>query len=90
MAQAVPQSPDQLLQAAGHGEPLGRITVALLSLLDRYGTTELQFVIQEARQRGMPHLNAVRLALEHRCEAREVLPDTLSLYAKTCVMDESN
>jgi hypothetical protein len=74
LAQAVPQSRDLLIQAADRGEPLGRITVALLQLLDRYGATELQAGIQEALQRGVPHPNAVRLALERRREARALPP----------------
>jgi hypothetical protein len=74
LAQAVPQSRDLLIQAADRGEPLGRITVALLHLLDRYGATELQAGIQEALQRGVPHPNAVRLALERRREARALPP----------------
>jgi len=43
-------------------------------LLDRYGATELQAGIKEALQRGVPHPNAVRLALERRREARELPP----------------
>jgi hypothetical protein len=74
LAQAVPQSRDLLIQAADRGEPLGRITVALLHLLDRYGASELQAGIQEALQRGVPHPNAVRLALERRREARALPP----------------
>ena len=74
MAQAAPQSRDLLIQAADRGEPLGRITVTLLHLLDRYGATELQAGIQEALQRGVPHPNAVRLALERRREARALPP----------------
>ena len=74
LAQAAPQSCDLLIQAADRGEPLGRITVALLDLLDRYGVTELQAGIKEALQRGVPHPNAVRLALERRREARELPP----------------
>jgi len=74
LAQAVPQSRDLLTQAADRGEPLGRITAALLDLLDRYGATELQAAIQEALQRDVPHPNAVRMALERRREARELPP----------------
>ena len=47
---------------------------SLLALLDRYGATELQAAIQEALQRGVPHPNAVRMALERRREARELPP----------------
>lgn len=74
LAQAVPQSRDLLIQAADRGEPLGRITAALLNLLDRYGATELQAAVHVALQRGVPHPNAVRMALERRREARELPP----------------
>jgi hypothetical protein len=74
LAYAVPLSRDLLTQAAERGQSLGRITTELLSLLDRYGTAELEAAIQEALQRGVPHPNAVRLALERRREARELPP----------------
>ena len=74
LTQAVPQSRELLTLAAERGEPLGRISTALLALLDRYGVTELQAAVQEALQRGVPHPNAVRLALERRREAREEPP----------------
>jgi hypothetical protein len=74
LTQAVPLSRDLLAQAAERGQPLGRITTELLSLLERYGAAELQAGIREALQRGVPHPNAVRLALERRREAREVPP----------------
>jgi hypothetical protein len=74
LTQAVPQSRDLLVQAAERGQPLGRITTELLNLLDRYGAAELQAAIQEALQRGVPHPNAVRLALERRREARNLPP----------------
>ena len=45
-----------------------------IALLDRYGVTELQAAVQEALQRGVPHPNAVCLALERRREAREEPP----------------
>ncbi len=74
LAQAVPQSRELLVQAADRGESLGRITAALLRLLDRYGATELQAAIREALQRGVPYSNAVRLALERRRDARDLPP----------------
>jgi len=86
LAQAAPQSRDLLIQAADRGEPLGRITVALLDLLDRYGATELQAGIKEALQRGVPHPNAVRLALERRREARE-LPPPVEMTLPSYVQD---
>jgi hypothetical protein len=43
-------------------------------LLDRYGAAELQVVIREALDRGVPHPNAVRLALERHREQRGEMP----------------
>jgi hypothetical protein len=63
-----------LILAAECGEPLGRIASTLLNLLDRYGITELQAAVAEALQRGVPHPNAVRHALERRREARDEPP----------------
>lgn len=45
-----------------------------MSLLDRYGVIELQAAVQDALQRGVPHPNAVRLALERRREQRNEPP----------------
>jgi uncharacterized protein (DUF2342 family) len=42
--------------------------------LDRYGITELQAAVAEALQRGVPHPNAVRHALERRREQRDGPP----------------
>jgi hypothetical protein len=47
---------------------------SMLRLLDRYGAAELQAAIGEALARGVPHPNAVRLALEHRREQRQAPP----------------
>jgi len=74
LLQAIPASRELLRQAAERGEPLGRIARALNDLLDRYGLTELQAAIEEALARGVPHPNAVRLALAQRREAREAPP----------------
>lgn len=74
LTQAIPQSRELLVLAAERGEPLGRISTTLLSLLDRYGVTELQAAVQEALKRGVPHPNAVRLALERRREQRNEPP----------------
>ena len=74
LIQAVPASRDLLSQAAERGQPLGRITTDLLSLLDRYGVTEMQAAIEEALQRGVPHPHAVRLALERRREQQHLPP----------------
>ena len=74
LAQAAPASQDLLLRAAERGANLGAITTGLIRLLDRYGAAELQIAIREALERGVPHPNAVRLALERRREARGEAP----------------
>jgi hypothetical protein len=63
-----------LVRAAERGDNLGAITAALLRLLDRYGAAELEAAIGEALDRGVPHPNAVRLALDHRREQRHEPP----------------
>ena len=70
LASAAPASQTLLRRAAERGDNLGAITAALLRLLDRYGAAELEASISEALDRGVPHPNAVRLALERRREQR--------------------
>jgi transposase len=74
LAQAVPASRALLAEAAERGQRLGAITRALLELLERYGADELQAAVEVALERGVPHPNAVRLALEQRREARQLPP----------------
>ena len=74
LAKAAPSSRDLLIRAAERGGNLGTITAALLRLLDRYGAAELQAAILDALASGVPHPNAVRLALERRREARNDAP----------------
>lgn len=74
LAHAAPASLALFKQAAERGENLGAITAALLRLLERYGASELQGAIEEALQRGVPHPNAVQLALERRREQRQQPP----------------
>jgi transposase len=74
--QVAPASRALLEQAALRGENLGNITTTLLRLLDRYGASELQTAILAALSRGVPHPNAVMLALETQREARQQPPPT--------------
>jgi len=74
LAQAVPASRALLAEAAERGYRLGAITRELLDLLERYGADEVQAAIELALERGVPHPNAVRLALEQRREARQLPP----------------
>ena len=74
LALAAPASQILLLQAAKLGHNLGTITATLMRQLERYGATELQAAITEALQSGVPHPNAVGLALERRREQRNQPP----------------
>src|SRR6202171_5738318 len=74
LAKAAPASQTLLRRAAERGDNLGTITAALLRLLDRHGAAELEAAIGEALDRGVPHPNAVRLALDHRREQRQEPP----------------
>ena len=56
------------------GANLGTITAALMRLLAQTSAAEMQAAILEALQRGVPHPNAVRLALARRREQRGELP----------------
>jgi transposase len=70
LVQAAPASQTLLIRAAERGANLGAITAALMRLLARTSAAELQAAILEALQRGVPHPNAVRLALARRREQR--------------------
>ena len=74
LATAVPAARILLQGAATRGGNLGAITAELLRLLDGYGAAELDAAITEALERGVPHPNAVRLALERRREQRNEAP----------------
>lgn len=74
LAQAVPASRTLLTQAAERGENLGAITAALGRLVQRYGAAEVETAVHAALARGVPHPNAVRLALETQREARDQPP----------------
>ena len=71
---AVPQAQALIAQAAARGEPLTRLTRQLELWLDAYGTRELAAAIDEALARGVPHPNAVQLALQRRREQRQAPP----------------
>lgn len=82
LAQAAPASSELLVQAAKRGSNLGTITATLLRLLERFGAAELQAAILEALGRGVPHPNAVRLALERRREQRRQLPPVATILSE--------
>ena len=70
----IPASRALLTQATERGEPLGRTVRVLAEWRDTYGADELAVAIDEALARGVPHPNAVRLALERRRQTRNVPP----------------
>ena len=74
LIKAVPACRELLTQAVERGEPLGRTVRTLSDLLDRYGLTEFEAAIAHAMGRGVPHPNAVRLALEQRRQANAEPP----------------
>ncbi|MDP1572870.1 MAG: IS21 family transposase [Pseudomonadota bacterium] len=74
LAQAVPASRALLTQAAERGDNLGAITATLGRLVARYGAAEVETAVRAALARGVPHPNAVRLALEVQREARDQPP----------------
>jgi phosphoglycolate phosphatase-like HAD superfamily hydrolase len=69
LAQAAPASAELLQRAGARGDNLGSVTATLMRLLERWGAAALQAAILEALARGVPHPNAVRLALERAREA---------------------
>jgi hypothetical protein len=71
---AVPQCQTLISQAADRGEPLTALTRHLQELLDAYGARELAAAVDEALARGVPHLNAVQLALQRRRDQRAAPP----------------
>lgn len=74
LVQAVPTCRELLSKAVERGEPLGRTVRALTELLARYGVAALTAAVADALDRGVPHPNAVRLALERRRQAQAEPP----------------
>ncbi|MBF8179144.1 IS21 family transposase [Herminiimonas contaminans] len=70
LTRAVPACQELLVQAAERGDNIGSLSAAMLRLLDRYGAADLELAVREALGAGVPHPNAVRLALERRRTAR--------------------
>ena len=60
---AAPSVERLLAEAAERGDNIGTIVAALMRLLDSYGGPALERAVIEALARGVPHPNAVRLAL---------------------------
>jgi transposase len=88
LALAAPASEALILRAAEDRDNLGAITAALMRLLERYGSAELQAAITEALQCNSPHPNAVALILERRRELQNKPPPLgVSLSARALAKD---
>lgn len=79
LTRAVPSIQALLEQAAERGDNIGSITSTLLDYLDHYGASEMEMAVSDALARGVPHPNAVRLALERRREQRDQPPPLATL-----------
>jgi hypothetical protein len=90
LGQAAPSSRTLLVRAAERGANLGSITAGLVRLLERYGASQLEAAIAEALERGVPHPNAVRVALERRRDDRgQAPPVALALPAHVQARDKA-
>jgi hypothetical protein len=74
LVHAIPQVQTLLNEAAKRGEPLGRTASQLQELLDVHGRTQMTAAVADALNRGVPHPNAVRLALERQRQAQTPPP----------------
>jgi hypothetical protein len=74
LTHAIDCARDFLDAAAQRGYSLGSTTNQLLSLLDDYGSSELDEAMKDALARGVPHTNAVRLSLQRRQDERHQPP----------------
>jgi hypothetical protein len=78
------RSSSKQIQCVSHAPFVATVELGL----ECYGAAELQVAIREALDRGVPHPNAVRLALERRREQRgEAPPVTVELSADVQARD---
>lgn len=87
LVHALPQVQDLLTQAAKRGEPLGRIARELQELLDVHGQAQMTAAVADALGRGVPHPNAVRLALQRLRSAQTPPPLGVALSAHAKARD---
>ena len=74
LIKTVPQCQNLLNEAALRGDNIGSITSTLLRYLDRFGQAELTLAVAQAMQKGVPHPNAVRQALQKRRDEQQLPP----------------
>lgn len=74
LVRAVPRIRQFLTQAGARGHSIGWTAEALRDLIAQYGIEPVRLAVDEALERGVPHQNAVRFALERmrRAQGRPV------------------
>lgn len=87
LVHAIPQVQSLLNEAAKRGEPLGRTATQLQELLDVHGRTQMTAAVADALSRGVPHPNAVRLALQRQREQQTPPPLGMALSAHVRARD---
>ena len=78
LIRAAPSVERLLVGAAERGDNIGSIVVALLTLLERYGGPALEQAVVTALERGVPHPNAVRIALTDQSTEPPPVPVTIT------------
>ena len=78
LIRAAPSVERLLVGAAERGDNIGSIVVALLALLERYGGPALEQAVVTALERGVPHPNAVRIALTDQSTEPPPVPVTIT------------
>ena len=71
---AVPRTARLIEMAAAHALPITPLVTALATLLDAYGTAEMQPAVEEALRQERPSASAVQQVLERRREQRRNPP----------------
>jgi transposase len=87
LVHAIPQIQILLNEAAKRGEPLGRTASQLQELLDVHGRAQMTAAVADALSRGVPHPNAVRLALQRQRDQQAPPPLGVALSERVRARD---
>ena len=77
-----------LEKAAERGHNMGRLTQLLISLLELYGASEVDFALSEALATGRVHSEQLRATLQRRREQKNLPPPTVIRFAKKETVDQ--